>query len=116
MNFIFRWIQPYKERVHPRYEFRGETDVTCKVPEQIEQDKVLCRATILFNTVVHVAIKGPQRAFNIMNPPPTVIIFLACILSTLTLCDVLIHVFEDSWIGLGGILLCRAIRRLPDRR
>ena len=80
MNFIFRWIQPYKERVHPRYEFRGETDGTREVPEQIEQDKVLRCATMLFNTVAHVAIKGPQRAFNITNPPLPVIICLTCIL------------------------------------
>ena len=83
--------------MHPRYEFKGEADGTCEVPEQIERDEVLHLAEMLFNTVAHIAIKGPQRAFNITNPPPMVIICLACILSTLTLCDVLIHVFEDSW-------------------
>jgi len=80
MNFIFRRIQPYKERVHRGYEFRGETDSTREVPEQIERDEVLHLAEMLFNTVAHIAIKGPQRAFNITNPPLMVIICLTCIL------------------------------------
>ena len=47
MNFIFRRIQPYKERVHRGYEFRGETDSTREVPEQIEHDEVLRHAMML---------------------------------------------------------------------
>jgi hypothetical protein len=58
--------------VHPGYEFRGETNG--EVPEQIERDEVLHHAMVLFNTTAHVAIKGPQRAFSITNPPLVVII------------------------------------------
>ena len=28
VSFIVRHVQPYKERVHPSFEFKGETDGT----------------------------------------------------------------------------------------
>ena len=33
-NFMFQRIQPYKERVHPGYEFRGETMVLMRCPSR----------------------------------------------------------------------------------
>ena len=35
MNFTFRRVQPSKQRAHPGYEFRGETNGTREVLEEI---------------------------------------------------------------------------------
>ena len=35
MNLMFHRIQPCKERVHPTFEYRGDTDGTHKVPKEI---------------------------------------------------------------------------------
>ena len=35
-NFTFQQIQPYKVRAHPGFEFRGDTDGTHEVPEEID--------------------------------------------------------------------------------
>lgn len=68
-NFIFRQMQPYKERAHPAYEFRGDTDGTREVPEEIERDEVKCRITMLFNLSVHTTIRDQQRVYNITILP-----------------------------------------------
>ena len=35
-NFTFQWIQPCKVRAHSGFEFRGDTDGTHEVPEEID--------------------------------------------------------------------------------
>ena len=40
-NFTFWQCQPSKERAHPRYEYRGDTDGTHEVPEPINRDEVM---------------------------------------------------------------------------
>ena len=46
-SFIVRRIQPYKERAHPGFEFKGETDGTQERPENTIQEqrrRANCRA------------------------------------------------------------------------
>ena len=40
-NFTIRQCQPSKERAHPGYEFRGDTNGTRELSELINQDKVM---------------------------------------------------------------------------
>ena len=37
-SFIVRRVQPYKERVHPAFEFKGETDGTRERPEMLSRN------------------------------------------------------------------------------
>jgi hypothetical protein len=53
----------------PRYEFRVETDGIHEVPQEIDQDEVKQRITMLFNLVVHASINDRQRAFSVVSLP-----------------------------------------------
>ena len=48
VSFIVRRIQPCKERVHPGFDFKGDTDGTRKRLERLTKDATLRRATELF--------------------------------------------------------------------
>ena len=48
VSFIVRRIQPYNERAHPRFDFKGDTDGTQERMERLTKEVVLCRATELF--------------------------------------------------------------------
>lgn len=56
-NFTFRWIQPCKETAHPAFEFRGDTDGTHQVPEQIAWDEVMRWIRMLFNLIGQLSIR-----------------------------------------------------------
>jgi hypothetical protein len=75
-NFLFRWVQPSKERAHPRFELQGETDGTCEVPEEIDREEVKRCLTLMFNLMGHLHINDKQRPFSVGNLPPWVRIFL----------------------------------------
>jgi hypothetical protein len=72
MNFTFYWIQPSKERAHPRFKFRGDIDGTQEVPKEIDRDKAKCRVSMLFNLAGRLSVKDQQWAFSVRNLPPTV--------------------------------------------
>ena len=55
-SFIVRRIQPYKERAHPAFEFKGETDGIRERLEMLSRDVVQERATELFT---------PLTSFNL---------------------------------------------------
>ena len=50
-SFIVRRVQPCKERAHPTFEFKGETDSTWERLEMLSRDVVQERATELFPPV-----------------------------------------------------------------
>ena len=56
-NFTFRWIQSCKERAHPKFEFRGDTDGTHVVPEEIDRDKVKRRIMMFFNLMGRLSVR-----------------------------------------------------------
>jgi len=48
VNFILRCVQPYKERAHAGFDFRGDTDGTQERTERLTKEAVLHRAAELF--------------------------------------------------------------------
>ena len=48
VSFIVCRVQPYKERAHLGFDFKGDTDGTQERMERLTKEVVLCRATELF--------------------------------------------------------------------
>ena len=69
-SFIVRRVQPYKERTHPAFEFKGETDGTWERPEMLSRDVVEERATELFAPFASFSMSGYTKPFNFKNLPP----------------------------------------------
>ena len=70
VSFIVRNTQPYKERAHVGFDFKGDTDGTRERMERLLRDDVLERAVGLFALNASFSVLGQTRAFNCMNPPP----------------------------------------------
>ena len=77
-SFIVCRVQPYKERAHPAFEFKGETDGTRERPEMLSRDVVEERAIELFAPFASFSVSGQTRPFNCTNPPPQVNISILC--------------------------------------
>ena len=77
-SFIVRHVQTYKERVHPAFKFKGETDGTRERPEMLSRDVVEERATELFAPFSSFNMSGYMRPFNCKNLPPQVNISIVC--------------------------------------
>ena len=73
-RFIVRRIQPCKERAHPAFEFKGETDGTRERPKTLSRDVVEERAAELFALFASISKSGYMKPFNCKNLPPRVII------------------------------------------
>jgi len=56
VSFIVHRIQPCKEKAHPAFEFKGETDSTRERSEMLSRDVVQERAAELF---------APLASFNL---------------------------------------------------
>jgi hypothetical protein len=39
-NFIFRWVQPCKERVHPMYKYSWSDDTTRESSEELPSEEI----------------------------------------------------------------------------
>ena len=78
MSFIVRRVQPYKERAHTGYDFKGDTDGTWERTEMLSRDDVLERAIELFAPFASFSVLGQTRPFNCKNPPPQVNISNMC--------------------------------------
>ena len=72
VSFIVRRVQPCKERAHPSFDFKGDTDDTRERMKRLTKEVVLCRAAKLFAPNVPYNMPGQPKAFNCMNPPPQV--------------------------------------------
>ena len=71
-SFIVRRIQPYKERAHPAFEFKGETDRTRERSEMLSRDVVQERAVELFTPLASFNLLGQTKPFHCRNLPPQV--------------------------------------------
>ena len=69
-SFIVRHVQPYKERAHTAFDFKGETDGTRERIEMLLRDVVQERAIELFAPNALFSWPRQTRAFNCTNPPP----------------------------------------------
>jgi len=72
VSFIVHRIQPCKERAHPAFEFKGETDSTRERSEMLSRDVVQERATELFAPFASFSMLGYTSPFNCKNLPPQV--------------------------------------------
>ena len=72
VNFIMRRVQPCKERAHPTFDFKGDTDGTRERTERLTKEAVLHRAAELFAPNVSYTMLGQPRPFNCTNSPPQV--------------------------------------------
>ena len=77
-SFIVCHVQPYKERAHMGFDFKGNTDDTWERMDRLSKDDVLERATGLFAPNASFSVLGKTRAFNCTNPPPQVNISIIC--------------------------------------
>ena len=84
LSFIARRVQPCKERAHPSFEFKGETNGTRERPEMLLRDMVEERVVELFALFASFKMLGYSKPFNCRNLPPQVNIsglYLYCFLS-----------------------------------
>ena len=71
-SFIVRRVQPYKERAHIGFDFKGDDDGTRERTGRLTRDDVLERAIELFTPNASFSVSRQMRAFNYTNPPPLV--------------------------------------------
>ena len=69
VSFIVRRIQPYKERTHLGFDFKGDTNGTRERMERLTKEAVLHWAIELFAPNAPFSVPGQPRAFNCTNPP-----------------------------------------------
>ena len=72
LSFIARRVQPCKERAHPVFEFKGETNGTRERPEMLSRDVVEERAIELFAPFASFNMSGYTKPFNYKNLRPQV--------------------------------------------
>ena len=70
MSFIMRRIQPYKERNHTGFDFKGDTNGTRERSEVLSRDEVVEWAAELVAPLASFQVSGQTRPFNCMNLPP----------------------------------------------
>ena len=58
VNFIVRRVQPCKERAHPGFDFKGDTDGTRERMERLTKEAMLCQATELFTPNMSFSVPG----------------------------------------------------------
>ena len=69
-SFIVRRVQPYKERAHLGFDFRGDDNGTRERTERLSKKNVLERAAELFAPNISFVWPKQTRAFNCTYPPP----------------------------------------------
>ena len=70
VNFIMCHVQPYKERAHSGFDFKGDTDGTQERMERLTKEVVLHWAAELFTPNVLYTMPGQLKSFNYTNTPP----------------------------------------------
>ena len=70
VSFKVHRIWPCKERGHPGFDFKGDTNSTWERTERLSKETVLCRAAKLFAPNTPFSVPGQTRAFNCTNPRP----------------------------------------------
>ena len=73
-SFIVRRVQPCKERAHPAFEFKGETDGTRERLEMLLRNVCKERTAELFAPFSSFNMSGYTKPFNYKNLSPQVTI------------------------------------------
>jgi hypothetical protein len=71
-NFIFRRVQPCKERVHPMYDYSGSNDVTRESLEGLPSEEIDRRLAQLLDLARYRLLPNTMRAYKLTSPPPQV--------------------------------------------
>lgn len=72
LNWIFRTVQPCKERARPGYEFQGAQDSTRERMDVLSTDECKCRTAELFVGGSQFKVPNQTKAFLMKRPPPSV--------------------------------------------
>ena len=78
VSFKVRRVQPCKERVHPGFEFKGETDDTQERLEILSRSDIEERTAELFAPLSSFRLSGYTKPFNCKNLPPQVNVLTIC--------------------------------------
>jgi hypothetical protein len=65
-SFCRRMIQPIKDRVHPTYEYYGQSDPTREVNRNVSKEEIAARVSQLYSGKVKV--KNCPRAHSLKRP------------------------------------------------
>jgi hypothetical protein len=71
-NFIFRRVQPCKDRVHLMYEYSGPSDVTQESLEKLPSEEIDRQLAQLFDLVGYRLLPNTMRAYKLTSPSPQV--------------------------------------------
>jgi hypothetical protein len=71
-NFIFRQVQPCKERVCPMYEYSRSADTTRESLEELPSEEIDRRLAQLFDLVGYRLLLNTMGAYKLTSPPPQV--------------------------------------------
>jgi hypothetical protein len=69
LNFIYRWVQPYKEWVHLLYEYLGSGDPTRESARNLSREEVNWWLTQLFDLIGYRQLPSMMRAYKLTTPP-----------------------------------------------
>jgi hypothetical protein len=69
-SFCRRLIQPIKDRVHPAYEYRGQSDPTLEVNLKISKEEMAARVSQIYSGKVK--IKKCPKAHSLKRPTDSV--------------------------------------------
>jgi hypothetical protein len=71
-SFYRRMIQSIKDRVHPAYEYCGQSDPTREVNRKISKEEMSARVSQMYSGKVKVKVKKCRRAHSLKRPPDPV--------------------------------------------
>jgi hypothetical protein len=70
LNFICKWVQPCKERVHLLYEYSGSGDPTRQSAWNLTREEVNWWLAQLFNLSGYRLPSNTMKAYKLTAPPP----------------------------------------------
>ena len=70
VSFIVPRVQPFKERAHVGFDFKGDTNDTWERIERLTRDDVVEWAIELFTPNASLCVLGQTGPLNYMGPPP----------------------------------------------
>jgi hypothetical protein len=67
-NFIFRWVQPFKDRVHLMYTYSRSTDTTRESLEELSSEEIDRRLAQLFDLARYRLLPNAMWAYKLTSP------------------------------------------------
>jgi hypothetical protein len=72
LNFICRWVQPCKKRVHPLYEYSRSGDPTRESVRTLSHEEVNWWLAQVFDLTGYHHLSSTMKAYKLTTPPPQV--------------------------------------------